>query len=261
VGGGAAGGATVTDIGAITMDIDGTVTAGADMELDIVEAGGYDFGDLPAAYPVTTVAQNGARHLMGSLHLGTITDAEANGQPSANATGDNNAPVGGVNDEEGVVRTPGVKWVQGSNGSVNVTVTGCTGTCYLNGWIDLYGNNNFTDTGENVFADRTVTNGTQTLTFAIPAGAPVGNGASTPLNARFRLCDTATTCNALTGEVYNGEVEDYQWGFGPTAVTINSLQAQPVTTSPVLPVALVGVSAAALIGVVLFTRRVRRKTS
>ena len=44
----------------------------------------------------------------------------------------------------------------------------------------------------------------------------------------------------------------------PTAVTLSSLQAQP-TTSPVLPVALVGVSAIALIGVVLFARR--RKTA
>jgi hypothetical protein len=40
----------------------------------------------------------------------------------------------------------------------------------------------------------------------------------------------------------------------PTAVTLSSLQAQP-TTSPVLPVALVGVSAVALIGVVFLIRR------
>jgi hypothetical protein len=40
----------------------------------------------------------------------------------------------------------------------------------------------------------------------------------------------------------------------PTAVTLSSLQAQP-TTSPVLPVALVGASAVALIGVVFLIRR------
>jgi hypothetical protein len=45
---------------------------------------------------------------------------------------------------------------------------------------------------------------------------------------------------------------------GPTAVTLDSLQAQP-TTSPALPVALIGVSAAALIGVVFLIRR--RKTA
>jgi hypothetical protein len=39
-----------------------------------------------------------------------------------------------------------------------------------------------------------------------------------------------------------------------TAVTLSSLQAQP-TTSPVLPVALVGVSAVALIGVIFLARR------
>ena len=45
---------------------------------------------------------------------------------------------------------------------------------------------------------------------------------------------------------------------GPTAITLNSLQAQP-TTPPVVPVALIGISAVALIGVVLFARR--RKTA
>ena len=40
----------------------------------------------------------------------------------------------------------------------------------------------------------------------------------------------------------------------PTAVTLNSLHAQP-TTPPIVPAALIGVSAVALIGVVLFARR------
>jgi hypothetical protein len=44
----------------------------------------------------------------------------------------------------------------------------------------------------------------------------------------------------------------------PTAITLESLQAQP-TTSPVVPVALIGVSAAALISVVFLVRR--RKTA
>ena len=46
----------------------------------------------------------------------------------------------------------------------------------------------------------------------------------------------------------------------PTAVTLSSLQAQP-TTSPILPVALVGASAAALIGIVFLTRRGRKKSA
>ncbi len=46
----------------------------------------------------------------------------------------------------------------------------------------------------------------------------------------------------------------------PTAVTLNSLQAQPVTTSPVLPLALVGGAAVILIGAVLFTRKSRKQS-
>jgi hypothetical protein len=45
----------------------------------------------------------------------------------------------------------------------------------------------------------------------------------------------------------------------PTAITLDSLQAQP-TTSPVLPVALIGLSAIALIGSVLFFRRRKQTT-
>ena len=47
----------------------------------------------------------------------------------------------------------------------------------------------------------------------------------------------------------------------PTAVALSSLQARPTTTSPVVPVALVGASAAALIGVVTLIRRNRKKTA
>ena len=64
--------------------------------------------------------------------------------------------------------------------------------------------------------------------------------------------------NSPTGASTVGEVEDYAWGFGPTAVTLESLQARP-TTSPAMPVALIGVSAATLIGVVLFVRLGRRR--
>jgi|GEM_PF-1856174 hypothetical protein len=47
----------------------------------------------------------------------------------------------------------------------------------------------------------------------------------------------------------------------PTAVTLNSLQAQPVNTSPLLPLALVGGAAVILIGAVFFTRRSRKHTA
>jgi hypothetical protein len=240
------------------MDIDGTVTAGADMELDLIQAGGYDFGDLPAAYGVTTLP-SGARHLMGGLRLGSVSDAEVDGQPNGTATGDNINPSGGVNDEDGVVPTPGVRWVRGQPGSVNVTVTGCTGTCYLTGWVDWATNNNFTNNGDNIFTDQVVTNGLQTLTFAIPNNAPVGNNSPVTLNARFRLCGALNTCNTTTGAVYNGEVEDYQWGFGPTAITLLSLTANSNAQDAAIAVLAVSIVTMVAVSGVLIAKR-RKKT-
>jgi len=49
--------------------------------------------------------------------------------------------------------------------------------------------------------------------------------------------------------------------FGPNAVTLTSLEAQPVATSPALPLALVGGAAAILIGTVLVTRRGRKQSA
>jgi hypothetical protein len=86
------------------------------------------------------------------------------------------------------------------------------------------------------------------------------------------ITNTATCLTAMPSAVYydNGMLDDedavpnsstFSIGCGtPTAITLNSLQAQP-TTSPVVPVALIGVSAVALIGIVYFTRRSRRKTA
>jgi hypothetical protein len=78
-----------------------------------VDAGllGLDYGDLPDSYG-TTLAANGARHtITPALFMGACVDAELDGQPTANALGDDNN--GGLfsfgacaqpgDDEDGVV--------------------------------------------------------------------------------------------------------------------------------------------------------------
>ncbi len=233
---GASGPATFSNVGAVEMVIDGTLNQGADMSLDFLETNTVrDYGDLPSGYPVT-FASNGARHIPQGLRLGTNVDAEADGTNSANADYDDSdiAP----DDEDGVVRTPGVNWSAGANGgSVDVTVNGCSGTCYLNGWIDWGNDGSFDEDGDQIFSDKEVSNGTQTLTFNIPTGQTF----NTSFYARFRLCDAQNTCNSVTGEVTNGEVEDYKWSFGPNAVTLTRLEATSVP--PRQPV---GAAAAAL---------------
>src|SRR5690606_19847943 len=62
----------------------------------------FDYGDAPQVYPVM-FGQNGARHGVGELRLGTRLDWEQDGQPSSGANADDSLPVGSADDEDGVV--------------------------------------------------------------------------------------------------------------------------------------------------------------
>ncbi|GAP64125.1 hypothetical protein ARMA_2548 [Ardenticatena maritima] len=176
-----------------------------------------DLGDLPSSYNLTKLAVDGARHTVGTLKLGSVADTDPDGQESPDATGDDND---GSNDDDGVTRTAGVKWSAGNNGgSVDITVSGCSGTCYVSAWIDWNHDGDFYDSGEQILTDQSVVNGTQTITFDIPSGTNIG----ATFNARFRLYERSTNGLARpTGLVTNGEVEDYQWQFAPTAITLTA---------------------------------------
>jgi hypothetical protein len=236
-------GASWNNVGAIVFFLDGNKETGLDLVVSFVETDSRDFGDLPSGYNNTVLADTGARHILGDLYLGTVIDGESDGQESGDADGDDT--LDSNDDEDGVVRTPGVNWEpgtvgEGKGGSVDVTVSGCSGTCYLSAWIDWDNDDDFADGGDKILADRAVTNGSNTdITFDIPDGTTVeGNS----FYARFRLYPSSTGGSASpTGEVYSGEVEDYQWGFDPTAVTLTRLDVTSVSSrSPV------GAAAAAL---------------
>jgi hypothetical protein len=200
----------------------------------------YDLGDLPEPTPnYPTLLSSGPSHqLGGSLFLGACVDAETDGQPTnAAATGDDlvaSSPKFGnqlcTNDEDGVVRTPNVKWQSGANGgSINVEVAGGPGC--LSGWIDWNNNGSLTDTDENIFNNFPVD--TRPSTPLPPFMVPV-NPANGTFYARFRLYPTdpggvCASAKAPTGPAVGGEVEDYRWSFGPNAVTLRDLQATPLT--------------------------------
>lgn len=120
-----------------------------------------------------------------------------------------------------------------STGVVNLTVNGATG--YVTGWFDWNQDGDFTDSGEQAFANEQVTAG-QTKTVSFTAGTSVYDKT---IKARFRVYPTAQTALALaaaaapqaapepTGGATGGEVEDYSWYFSPLAVTLASLAAEP----------------------------------
>jgi subtilase family serine protease len=151
--------------------------------------GNLDFGSAPNPYP-TALAIGGARNLIiPGEYLGT---GEVSGQSS------------GV-----VFNTP---MVPGSTATLTVTAS-MAGK--LDAWIDFNDNGTWNDSGEEMLKDVSVVAGTNTLTFAVPAGALPG-----PTWARFRFSQAGGLAPA--GMALDGEVEDY-----PVSIA----QPPPQTTS------------------------------
>jgi hypothetical protein len=185
-----------------------------------------DFGDAPSPYPTREV-DNGARHLAGPVYfLGSCVDGEPDGQPSLGADSDNGSGGchGLLGDEDGVFI-----WDEGlgsyrpiqeprrlqANGDYMLGVVASTNG-YLNAWVDFNIDGNWSDPGEQVFADTPLVRGTNDLALHIPAMA--SNGYSF---TRFRFSSQVGL--SYTGWVENGEVEDHRVEL--TEVTrINSLK-------------------------------------
>lgn len=162
----------------------------------------YDFGDLPDS-PYPTKLPNGARHITSqNLFIGgAAADAEADGSPDANATGDD---LNGVDDEDGVNPSL-VRITAGVPYTFRVKVTNTTGNpAYLRGFADWNQDGDFADADETATAlVPTGSNGVFVpLTFAVPSAAVTG--IQTAL--RLRISDD----NNLPpiGAAQLGEVED-----------------------------------------------------
>jgi hypothetical protein len=174
-----------------------------------------DFGDAPDANYQTLLASNGARHVLGMLvWLGATVDAEANGQPSPLADGDDLNPPPGPDDEDGVTFVQPFLLPGDPAAPIIVQVTG-PGVVFLDAWIDFNGNKVFDHPAEHLWGgvSQPVLPGPNPLTFAVPANAMLG-----PTYARFRLSFAGNL--PPFGLAPDGEVEDYQVQIGPTPGTI-----------------------------------------
>ncbi len=134
-----------------------------------------DYGDLPAAYNLTTSTDNGARHISSSLFLGMAVDGETEGQESADAgRSSTDGDDGNDSDDEDGVGVVGT-WQEGSNGgTIDAIVTGGNGC--LSGWVDWNSDNDFNDASEQVLAMAVVSTGTNRLSFNIPRWCPTFPG-------------------------------------------------------------------------------------
>lgn len=166
-----------------------------------------DQGDAPNTYG-TLRASNGAAHgFVAGLFLGQNWDAEQDGQPTLTALGDDLAGALDpfdvvIDDEDGVQLARPL--ARTTTNLFSVTATNSTGApAYLHAWIDLNGDGDFTDSGENVLSGTTVSTGTQTVSFPGLGGARLGD-----TYARVRLSqDRVLGPTGLSG---SGEVEDYR---------------------------------------------------
>lgn len=149
-----------------------------------------DYGDAPDSYG-TSLTNNGPRHGVSGLYLGSLVDAEHHALVSPNSDeGDQLA------DDDGI-------------GFVSVIESGhkyllqieSNGSGYLNAWLDWNQNNQF-DSGEQIITDMALTGGINNVLLDAPFDLVEGT-----TWARFRYSSTSGI--GPTGGVSDGEVEDY----------------------------------------------------
>lgn len=158
-----------------------------------------DFGDAPDPKYPTLLASNGARHARSpELFLGNLVDLEPNGQPTADALGDDGNPSTGADDEDGVL-FPSGSYIAGQMAEVEVIVTGAG---RLDAWADFDDNGDWNGVGERIFASVPVGPGSNTLMFSVPANSAAGT-----IYSRWRLSSQGGLQPA--GAASDGEVEDH----------------------------------------------------
>ena len=152
-----------------------------------------DFGDAPDTYG-TLLGSDGARHLSRGPYLGLARDAEPDGQPMVDASGDN---VLGLIDEDGVSFTSELV-----RGDLATIVASASSSGLLDAWIDFDRNGVFDDATEQVLASEPLVAGENELLIGVPLMAQAGASF-----ARFRI----STAGGLlpTGEAPDGEIEDH----------------------------------------------------
>lgn len=136
-----------------------------DYLVEVIAATDMDFGDAPTAaqsgqfagYPVT-VADNGARHLIGGPRFGDTVAPEADGTPDINADFEEmQDPTLGIEVSDLVVGQPG---------QISFDVQGQDG--YVNAWIDYNRDGIWNDAEEHIVVDELVPAGTtETFSFSL----------------------------------------------------------------------------------------------
>lgn len=271
-----------TDVDAIEVQIIGTIQAAADLAIDFLDADNFrEFGDLPTTGDTTTGPADYSVNVLNAYHtplnglrLGNNTDAEVTHNASLGANGDDTdqAPP---DDEDGVTIDTDLvpNWTQGGTAALSVVINPAgslttpqsgilplcgtsaqSALCRLNGWIDWNNDGDFDDASEKIANIDYTSGGAKTVLFNVPV-----DPTNASFYARFRLCGgvgfPTDTCDTPTGNAGVGEVEDYYWEFGPTAVTLNALSARSAGSETALIIFFATALTIGAAGTVLVIRR------
>jgi len=180
-----------------------------------------DWGDAPDPTYPTLLTSDGARHIVvDGYHLGRSVDREGDGQPNADATGDD--ADGDGDDEDGVIFTSA--YVPGQDMTVTVVASHAG---YLDAWFDFNNDGDWADAEEQVFASEPLAEGANGLSFDVPEEASTDDS----ICSRFRFSSMGGL--SYTGEAEDGEVEDYA-GF-PTGIVLSLKAGWNMVSVPVTP--------------------------
>ncbi len=207
-----------------------SVTLAADdltVDVGVYDSADADYGDLPSAYGLTLVSENGARHSISSLTIGSCVDAESDGVPDSQSLGDDG--VGSCPDDEGSLVASG-DW---NDGTAELSIVGgISADGCLNIWLDFTDgaggigfDADFDDSYDDgsvlwpewVLQNEPVSASQSAVTFALPTGISVG-GATFGMRTRLTPRDANDGCAnmeayvtgsaAPTGPATGGEVVD-----------------------------------------------------
>lgn len=166
----------------------------------------FEYGDAPASYELIDKARHNYIFEDG-IYLGSSQDGELEAQNSVDGLGDDADTEG--DDDDGVTRE-GADWYDQAlwaNSSQFYTLTvNANKAGYLNVWLDLNGDSDWTDDGEQIADDLPLSAG---INYAPTFSVTDDYTGTTFMRFRFTDEKAPTRTVSIDGVVTNGEVEDY----------------------------------------------------
>jgi len=198
---------------------------GASSKAEALGNAELDYGDAAIPFPTYDSLSGALHRIVSGMCLGSSVDKDVDGQPTPDATGDDNDAEG--NDDNGILLNgtgfQNATLVSGSSLQLEVT---CKGTGRLNAWIDWNIDGDWSDDNEHIISDTLLNNGLHFIPLKIPQTIAQGVSFS-----RFRFSTQSDM--SFQGFAPDGEVEDYMVNLVKCTSTVSlnpdSLERVPTT--------------------------------